>query len=362
MKALWGRVHLWFWGKFFIFLIVLGCAMRRRRMSHNQGTGGRGKLRILPNPAVPPTDFFEPGREFPCRVRHGCVSFLDDTVNEVRSGSVKFADADFTSPLDIQMNTGEHCFFWDAKSFLEFAFWRHRKGGVQYEKYYAAYGWGRRSAASAFRRAPASYVTMYYHSHTPFAWKARDGKPRYVRFRLVPGDKSPEWNPPTKEYVDHAERDPAQAHVLANQVCTPEDAPKSPNYLNHEYRDRLKGGPIAYMLQVQFHEPKPGDPPEVLNSLLPWDEATHPYLDLAEISITDELPYADQQRMGFEITNLPPSMGILPAKSTRDFNSLNYMRKQAVWATRVRRVMIGLFGPPTPNTDDGPHTLSPPGM
>ena len=52
----------------------------------------------------------------------------------------------------------------------------------------------------------------------------------------------------------------------------------------------------------------------------------------------------------------------LAAKSTRDFNSLNYMRKQAVWATRVRRVMIGLFGPPTPNTDDGPHTLSPPGM
>ena len=362
MKALFQRLHLWMWGKLFIVLVALGCGTRRRRMSHNQGVAGRGRLRIVPNPQFPPTPFFEPGREFPCRVRHGCVSFLDDAVNEVRSGSVKFADTDYRSPLDIQMNTGEHCFFWDAKSFLQFAFWRHPHNGIQYEKYYARYGWGRRSAASAFRRSPPSYTAMYYHSHTPFAWKAADGKPRLARFRLIPGDRAPEWNPPTPEYVEHAEKTEAVAHTIANQNPLPEDTAKSPNYLNHDYRDRLARGPITYLLQLQLHEVRPDDPPEVYNALLPWDVATHPYLDLAEITITEGLPYAGQQRMAFEITHHPPSLGILPAKSMTDFNSLNYMRKQSGLAIRTRRFFQKLFGPPKANTDDGPRALSPPGM
>lgn len=362
MKAVWKRFELWFWGKLFILLVAMGCGSRGRRMSHNQGMAGRGKLRIVDNPAFPETEFFEPGKEFPCRIRHGCVSFLDDTVNEVRSGSVKFADSDWPSPFDIQMNTGHHCFFWTARTFLEFAFWRHRKGTVQYEKYYRTYGWGRRSAASAFRRAPHSYATMYYHSHTPFAWIAKDGKTRYVRFRLIPGDRSPELDAPTLEYVDDCEKDPAMASVLAQQKCLPADEPKSVNYLNHEWSERLKQGPIRYLLQIQLHEAKPDDPPEVLNALLPWDETTHPHMDLATIEIVAELPYDERQRMAFDVTHHPKTIGILPAKSLDDFNSLNYMRKQSGLAIHARRLFQRLFGPAKGNRDDGPHGLSPPGM
>jgi hypothetical protein len=361
LTAVWQRAQLWFWGKFFIVLIALGAGTRRRRMSHNNGTAGRGTLRIVDVPAFPPTEFFEPGRAFPCRVRHGCVSFVDDTVNEVRSASVKFADTDFKSPLDIQMNTGEHCFFWNAKTFLEFAFWRHPHDAIQYEKYYKTYGLGRRSAASAFRRAPDSYALMSYHSHTPFAWHARDGKPRYVRFRLIRGDRRPECNAPDPAYVDAAERDVKYATLLANQKCLPEET-RGVNYLRNEWRDRAQAGPISYILQVQFHEASPDDPPEIRNALMPWDEATHPYMDLAEISIQEVLSYAEQCMMAFEITNLPRSMSILPASSIHDFNSLNYMRKQSIFAIRMRRLFQRLFGPPKDVPDDAPHNMSPPGM
>ena len=361
MRALWERFRLWFWGKFFIFLIALGAGSRRRRMSHNQGTAGRGKLRIVDNPQFPETEFFEPGREFPCRLRHGCVSFVDDTVNEVRSATLKFADTNFRSPLDIQMNTGDHCFFWTAYTFLQFAFWRHPHDAIQYEKYYKTYGWGRRSAASAFRRAPTSYATMHYHSHTPFAWHAKDGKPRYVRFRLIRGDRGPELDAPDPAYVDEAEKDEKYASILANQRCLASET-RGVNYLTNEWRERIKHAPVSYILQVQLHEVSPSDPPEVRNALLPWDEATHPYVDLATVSISEVLPYDEQCMMAFEITNLPRSMSILPAASVHDFNSLNYMRKQSIWAIRTRRFLQRIFGAPTATPDDAPHNMSPKGM
>jgi arachidonate 5-lipoxygenase len=203
---------------------------------------------------------------------------------------------------------------------------------------------------------------MHYHSHTPFAWHARDGKPRYVRFRLIRGDRGPELDAPDPAYVDQCEKDEAQASILAQQKCLPKDESKSINYLRNEWKERLKHGPITYILQLQLHEVSPTDPPEIRNALLPWDQATHPYMDLAIVTITAPLSYAEDQFMAFEITNIPRSMGILPAKSIDDFNSLNYMRKQSKWAIRTRRFFQRLFGPPKDVPDGGPHGQSPKGM
>jgi arachidonate 5-lipoxygenase len=202
---------------------------------------------------------------------------------------------------------------------------------------------------------------MYYHSHTPFGWHAKDGKPRYVRFRLIRGDRGPELDAPDLAYVDRAEKDVAYAAILANQRSLPEET-RSVNYLRNDYRDRVKQGPVTYILQLQLHEVSPSDPPEIRNALLPWDQATHPYMDLATVSITEVLSYAEQCMIAFEITNIPKSMSILPASSIDDFNSLNYMRKQSIWAIRVRRLLQRLFGPPKDTPDDAPHNMSPPGM
>jgi hypothetical protein len=358
---LWPRIQLWFWGKFFILLVALGSGLHRRRMSHNNGIAGRGTLRIVDDPQFPPTEFFEPGRTFPCRVRHATIAYMDDTIIDVRSGSVKFADSDFASPLDIQMNTGHHCFFWDAKSFLEFAFWRHEHGGHEYEKYYRTYADGRMSAASSFRVDPSSFAKMYYHSHTPFAWHAKDGRPRYVRFRLIPGDRGPEDAAPDPAWVEQARNDPELAPKIADQRAVPGEW-RDVNYLKKEWRDRVNAGGVSYVLQVQFHEVSDADPPEVRNALMPWDESTHPYMDLATVEITEVLTPAESTLMAFEITNHPPSMSILPATSTRDYNSLNYMRKQVVLAIRVRRALQKLLGAPRDLPDDAPHNQRLPGM
>lgn len=114
----------------------------------------------------------------------------------------------------------------------------------------------------------------------------------------------------------------------------------------------MAAGPVHYILQAQFHEAKPDDSVEVLNSLEPWDDATHPYVDLATIEITETLPHEESDRMAFEISQLPPSMYILPAKSLDDYTSLNYMRRNSIWSIRMRWFMIWLFGIQKPIKDD----------
>jgi arachidonate 5-lipoxygenase len=66
--------------------------------------------------------------------------------------------------------------------------------------------------------------------------------------------------------------------------------------------------------------------------------------------------------MAFEITKHPAVMGILPSESMDDYNSVNYMRVQSIWAIRMRRFFQRLFGPPKDLPDDGPHNYNAPGM
>jgi arachidonate 5-lipoxygenase len=354
MRAFWERAKLWLAARFFIVSVILWINVFRRRMSHNAGCGGRGKLRIVTDPKFPASDFFEPGREFPCRIRHGAAGYLDEAMSQVRSGSLKFADSSFKSPLDLQMNTGRHCFFWNASSFLEFvgtrvkeSMFRSTDNLIHYLSYHRKYGDGRKSAADAQFRTPQSNATMYYHSQTPFDWRAKDGVPRYVRFRLIPGDRAPEFDPfpPNPAWVAQVAADPKLAETAADQHAA-QGEPRPVDYLREEWYARLKAGPVRHVLQIQWHDVKPDDPDVIRNPLEPWDEATHPWVDLAEVEITEPLSYAEQDYMAFEVTNLPPCMKLLPAKSMQDYNSLNYMRQFAVYSIRARRFFTWLMGRP----------------
>lgn len=357
MKATWERVKLWFWGRFFILSVILWINIFRRRMSHNAAVGGRGRIRIVKDQHFPPSDFFEPGREFPCRIRHGAAGYMDEAMSQVRSGSLKFADTRFKSPFDLQMNTGRHCFFWNAKSFLEFvgtrikeSMFRNTDHLIHYLSYHQKYADGRKSAADAQFRTPASNATMYFFSQTPFDWRAKDNVPRYVRFRLIPGDRAPEEPAPNPEWVAKVAADPTLAGVAADQHAV-EGEPRSINYLKEEWLERIKAGPIHHILQIQWHDVRPDDPDMIRNPLEPWDEATHPWVDLATVEITEPLSYVEQDDMAFEVTNLPACMALLPAKSMQDYNSLNYMRQFAVWSIRARWFFTWLFGRPREYTD-----------
>ena len=65
------RIQLWLFAYGYAWLLVVVASLfMRRRMSHNCGVVASGRLRIVADPRFPPHDFLEPGREFPCRLRH----------------------------------------------------------------------------------------------------------------------------------------------------------------------------------------------------------------------------------------------------------------------------------------------------
>ena len=52
---------------------------------------------------------------------------------------------------------------------------------------------------AAFRRAPNSFTDQRYYSWMAFEYKAKDGVPRYAKFRLVSADDREETGLMTEE-------------------------------------------------------------------------------------------------------------------------------------------------------------------
>lgn len=114
-------------------LFLLGTTKKKfRRATHTVGTGGLGNAKIVNNPKFPAHEFFQPGRTFPVRLRHANLKFEDDAASDARSFSIKFADNDSESPLDIVMNTGEANIFWDVESLDDFVPANEGESGKKY--------------------------------------------------------------------------------------------------------------------------------------------------------------------------------------------------------------------------------------
>ena len=209
---------------------------------------------------------------------------------------------------------------------------------------------------------------MHFQSHTPFAWVAKDRvPPRYVRFRLIPGDRAPDPQTPPLDYVDHAEKDPAMAPVLADQGrASPADMGKNPNYLHHEWSGRLKEGPVRYILQIQLHEARSDDPPEILNPLLPWDDATPVHRTWRRSRSSRSCRTPSNEWLAFDAVNHRPGSrsSVLPAKSLDDLSSLNYMRAQVPHGRsgRAFRRSSGCSARRSPTATAAPPNYNPPGM
>ncbi|XP_078369939.1 allene oxide synthase-lipoxygenase protein-like isoform X2 [Oculina patagonica] len=179
-----------------------------------------------------------------------------------------------------------------------------------------------------FRQKPDSFYDQRYYSQVIFDFKALDGVKRYVRFRLMPADGSPEtgllseevqWQP----WNGISERSPT------------ETLPK--DYLKQEYRERITRGPLEYKLQLQLHEAKDDDPPMTLHVGREWDESSHPWLDLADIKMTTLLSPTATERLKFIPTNLPSTIGLLPAQSVDDPNVVVHFRKAVYgWSQKLR--------------------------
>lgn len=337
------RFILWLYSMTFNLLLTLvGSLMYRTRMSHNNGIAAVGSLRFVDNPAFPLHPFFEPGKVLPCRIRHAAASFMDDAMRVVRSMSIKMADTSYKSPFDLELNSGEVALFWSAASFLRFAKYKKTRYGIQYHQYYRNYPAGVRGAYSGMRRNPTSFSNLRYHCQTPFLYRAADQVPRYVKYRVIPAEDVPESG-----ILDAYDRTipPENQRMLPGETRTR-------NYLKEEYARRLRQGPVRYKLQIQLHTASDDDDQEIFNCCREWDEATHPWMDLAEIRIERALDWRESTLMIFSMRNMPRGLGTIPANSIFDYNSLNYMRKHSDLARKARVFAIKLFGVPPEIPDD----------
>ena len=112
-----------------------------------------------------------------------------------------------------------------------------------------------------------------------------------------------------------------------------------PDYLKREYKERITRGPLRYKLQLQLHEVKENDPPTTLHIGREWDESTHPWLDVANITMTSLLSPPATERLGLSYNNLPPSLDLLPARSVDDPNVVAHIRRELYSFTQKLRAL-----------------------
>jgi hypothetical protein len=337
--AWWARSQLVGLRAICVLLIALHSLLTRTRMSHENGIVARGRIRVVDKLGIPENDFFLPGREFPCRLRHASVSLLDDAGLLVRGASLKFADADIESPLDLLMNGGTGSPFWNMYTFAQFMYARMRGGRAHLIPYFQANPRCFENVLSALRLRPDSFASLRYYTQTPFEFRARDDKPRYCKFRLLPQDRGPETGIPGEEDL----QTPWFQEARPGETLFP-------NYLKDEYIERVRSRGAKYVLEMQLHDARPDDEREViLNSLYAWEESAHPWVSLANVhidSIHEEDPYG--YRCVFEIGNRPECIGLIEPLSIYDPPSMEYLRIGSALAARARLFGTKWFAPPQP--------------
>jgi arachidonate 5-lipoxygenase len=312
-------------------------------MSHNNGIAAIGWLKIVDDQKFPPHDFFTPGAQYPVRIRHAMVSFLDDAMIGFRSIALKFSHHHFQSPFDLEMNTGERSVFWSAVSFLKFAKLKQQKWGVEYVEYSRQYPDGLLGMEKALRKEPKSYHDQRYYSKTPFLYISSDGIKHYAKYKVMPFDNEEE----TGVLIDPDPLDINNQRVLPHET-------RGRNYLKDEYEKRISGGKAKYKLQIQTRMAQDDDDPSVFNCMVLWDERIYPYYDLATFEIEKTLDWKESNLTSFSVNNMPKSLGIIPATSVFDYNSLNYMRSHSTLARKARLFSYRVFGmvPKIPDNDN----------
>ncbi|KAJ7337200.1 arachidonate 5-lipoxygenase [Desmophyllum pertusum] len=111
--------------------------------------------------------------------------------------------------------------------------------------------------------------------------------------------------------------------------CKVEEEKRPESYLIPEFMKRISQGPIEYKLQIQLHEIKPDDSHLILHPSRAWNQGTHPWLDLADVTLTSLLPIDVVERTRCSLSHHPVSIDIpSPAETIYDYNSIPYLRSK----------------------------------
>ncbi len=321
MKKIWDRILFFFYLIALSLILMLSAFQKKGRATHKYGVGGAGTLKVVERPEFPEHEFWQPGKVFPLQIRHGTVTFEDDAAMDIRSASLKLSDLPEESQLDIIMNTGPRTFR-DIMEFWNFALASIRDreedepvSSRGLEAYCQKEPIFKEIFAETMRRAPESFSQIHYHSKLVNYFKAKDGKLRYFKYRLIPEDRG----------VDSGCIQGSDLETPWLQKRLPEET-RSIDYLRKEYIDRLAKQPVIFHLQLRLHEDIQGDKTEIFTQEREWSEATSPWLDLATVRIERALSFAETEKLSFNIGRQPHSLGAVEGFSAKDPNSLNAAR------------------------------------
>lgn len=313
-------------------LFCLSALIKRGRATHAFGPGAAGRFKVTDDPQFPEHDLFRAGRTFTAQLRHGTVSSEDEATLDLRGASLKLSDGGPEDSLDLVMNTGVATFM-HAKALWDFTM--GLMGGEKgLEEALTGDPDGFRLFVGSVRRAPSSFAQMYYYSKLPFYFRARDGRLRYVRFRLVPENRGEESGLPDA-------RDQKAPWFQKRR----EDCDLPTDYLRREFRQRLEKGEIVYHLDLSLREATDHDTEEVFSQLQQWDPETSPWIPLGTLTLDGALSEEETERLHFNIARQPKTMGLVPARSIYDPNSVAHMRARVYnWSRRLRFFLYWLTG------------------
>ena len=303
-----------------------------RRATHMRGVGARGRVKIVDAPEFPEHDFFSAGREFPCRIRHANASFYDDASIQVRGFSIKFADSQFESPLDVIMNSGATAAFWSFSSFMAFVDGRMKCTEENWEgqrEFMRLLPTAYLGTIESVRVAPSSWDDVTYYSKIAFPFRARDGVTRYCKYRAIRCGL---------EHESGLVGDSIQQQPWVQ--CRQPNESKPVSYLVDEYNSRLSAGPIVYKLQIQIRDWQSDDTAEFFNLSRYWDETQYPWRDLADVIVESPLDESETDRMAMWLGHQPPSLGLTAADSVDDYRSLAWGRYHIYPASRRSRWLL----------------------
>lgn len=322
-----------------------------RRATHTTGVAGRGKLTIVSNPTFPEHPFFEAGKSFSCRLRHANASYNDDALAVVRGCSIKFADSEYASPLDIIMNSGPIGAFWNIESFMDFVQARVRTKPLE-DDFESQRDWTMRrpmgfiGSIESVRDAPSSYADVAYYSKVVFPFKGKDGKDRYCKYRVMRVGLTQESGLPNPE---------RQRVIWSPARAKGENRPY--DYLRQEYRARLEKGSVEYMLQMQVRDSDPEtDTHEILNMCHLWPTETYPWHDLAHVVIEEALPDDVMEVMKMWLGNQPEGLGVFEAYSILDYRSMAHTRALVYPGSQLARQVYRATQGPPPSLGDKPYS------
>ena len=118
-SSIFDEINLYIEKKKLQFIMSAAAWSTGKRPTHPVGIGAQGIATIVADPQFPNCEFFTPGHSFPVCLRHATLKSIDDAGLNFLSASIRFADSNAESPLDVIMSTGRSAIFWDVQSIYD---------------------------------------------------------------------------------------------------------------------------------------------------------------------------------------------------------------------------------------------------